>query len=268
MRQEMKGEADRNGGRVRAVLFDKDGTLLDSLGPWGEALRLVCRELIDRDALVSMPLTERRAIEEKILASIGVLSDGVAHDGILAVGPSESVLAALRLSLDEALGGRREGRRFGREVAGILGSLYPGGIPRCRPMPGADETLRALAELGLPLGLATSDDEAVALSQLEEFGWRPLFVFLSFGDTSPRPKPDPWAALEFARLVGVSPASVAVVGDSPADREMARSAGALLFVEVVDSLVGLAGELLGAECVSGASLRSADAPRGFRILRM
>jgi phosphoglycolate phosphatase len=255
----MKGVALRSAGRVRAALFDKDGTLVDSLGPWAEALRLVCRELIDRAAPTAMPLPERRAIEEKALASIGVRSDGVAHDGVLAVGPSETVLMALRLSLDEALGGRRDPRRVGLEVAEILGSLYPGGIPPCRPMPGADEALRALVELGIPIGLATSDDEAVALSQLEEFGWRHLFAFLSFGDTAPRPKPDPWATLEFARVVGVDPGSVAVVGDSPADRGMASSAGALLFVEVVDSLVGLTDELFG------AGPRSAEGPRGFRI---
>ena len=250
MQQSMSGGPSRgmnpSAGRIRAVLFDKDGTLVDSLGPWAEALRLVCRELIDRAAPAAMPLPERRVIEEKALASIGIRGEVVAHDGALAVGPSESVLKALRLSLDGALGGSRESRRFGVDVAEILGSLYPAGIPPCRPMPGADGALRALVELGIPIGLATSDDEATALAQLEEFGWRHLFAFLSFGDTSPRPKPDPWAALEFARVVGVSPGSVAVVGDSPADREMAFSAGALLFVEIVDSLAGLTDELFGA----------------------
>jgi phosphoglycolate phosphatase len=239
-----RGEPRGGAEPVRAVLFDKDGTLLDSLGPWAEALRLVCRELIGRAAPGAMP-AEEKAIEEKVLASIGVRREGIAHDGLLAVGPSKSALTALRLSFDETFGGRREEELFERDVALILGSLYPGGIPPCRPMPGADEALRALAERGIPLGLATSDDEAVALSQLGEFGWKRLFAFSSYGDSSPRPKPDPWAALEFARVVGVDPGSVAVVGDSPVDREMAFSAEALLFVEIVDSLVGLADFLAG-----------------------
>lgn len=236
--------------RIKAVLFDKDGTIVDSLGAWAEAERLVCRALARR--ALAEPSTAAAAIaaEEAALAAIGVKGDEVDKGGLLAMADVRTILESLRRSLSDSLGAPRlewlgDERRFRVAFDEAFGSLYPSGSLRCRAMEGADEALSALAELGMPLGIATADDRSTTLSQLEELGWGRRFAFIACGDTSPRPKPDPWSALEFAKAVGIEPGQIAVVGDTEADLGMARAAGAMLFVRVVDSLAGLAPFLAG-----------------------
>jgi phosphoglycolate phosphatase len=239
---------DGNTAAVQAVLFDKDGTLIDSLGPWAEAERLICVAIIDGSAPKDFSGASRAKAVADALAAVGVHDGVVDKSGILARSGGDVNLETLRRSLARSLGGARGclsgAPSFAREFSRILHLLYPKGMPPFRPMPGADEALRALAEAGIPLGLSTADDRAPSLRQLEAFGWLERFVFLSFGDTALRPKPDPWAVLEFARLVCVEPGSVAVVGDTASDRGMAFSAGAGVYLEVSDSLSGIVPRLL------------------------
>lgn len=236
---------------VDAVLFDKDGTLVDSLGPWAEAEALVCRGILD--GIVGAPEAPggREAAVSAALASVGVRGGIVDPEGILATSGGDVNLEALRLSLSASLG-RSSGPladapSFGREFSRRLRALYPEGMPPVRPMPGAEDALRELSEAGLPLGLATSDDRGMSLRQLDAFRWRSRFAFMAFGDTAPRRKPDPWMALEFMRVLRIAPERVAVVGDTSADQGMARAAGVGLYVKVSGSIEGLAAFLLGRE---------------------
>jgi phosphoglycolate phosphatase len=128
-------------------------------------------------------------------------------------------------------------------------------------MPGADESLRALSEAGIPLGLATSDDRRMSLLQLEAFGWRERFAFMAFGDTALRRKPDPWMAQEFSRVLKLDLSRVAVIGDTPADYGMARAAGVSLYVKVTGSIEGLAPFLLGRASAAEAPFTVIDLSR-------
>lgn len=241
---------DGNTARARAVLFDKDGTLIDSLGPWAEAERLICGAIVDEVSPGSFGRASRGKAIADALAAIGVHDGRVDKSGILARAGGDVNLEALRRSLAGSLGEARGclsgAPAFAREFSRILHGIYPTGMPPFRPMPGAQEALNALAEAGMPLGLSTADDRAPSLRQLAAFGWLERFAFLSFGDTALRPKPDPWAVFEFARLVGVEPGAVAVVGDTASDREMAIASGAGVYLEVTDTLEGIVPRLLGA----------------------
>lgn len=77
------------------------------------------------------------------------------------------------------------------------------------------------------LGLVTSGSRGRVRQQLRAFGFDRLFATLVFGDEVPRRKPHPaslWLAL--SRL-GAAPASAVYVGDAPDDVKMARRAGVL-----------------------------------------
>lgn len=91
---------------------------------------------------------------------------------------------------------------------------------------GASQVLHRLAA-NYRLGLVTSGSRGRVRQQLRAFGFDRLFATMVFGDEVPRRKPHPaslWLAL--SRL-GASPRSAVYVGDAPDDVRMARRAGVL-----------------------------------------
>lgn len=215
-------------------MFDKDGTLVDSLGPWAAAERALCEGLILRLSVVGA--AERETLIVDMLAELGIRNGLVDRSGLMATGTSSAILSALRRRLETVVGEEIDSEIFRTEATDILARAYPSGGPQSLPMSGANHVLGALRSAGFPLALATSDDFARTAADLCRLEWNGYFRFLSCGDTALEPKPSPWSVLEFARLVGISPASIAVVGDTEVDGQMAESAGVGLYVKIIDSL--------------------------------
>ena len=100
-----------------------------------------------------------------------------------------------------------------------------------RAFAGAVEAVDALAALGLPLGVVTSKQRTSALRGLEVSGYcrRPgtlePFELLIGADDVERHKPDPMPLLVALQRLGVAPSRAAYVGDSPHDLAAARAAG-------------------------------------------
>jgi len=199
---------------IRAVLFDKDGTLVDSFGPWLDLETDLCRFLVDDDAVV-----------DRMLASIGVRGRQIDPHGLLASGTVAAILGAFHRTLGtgEPLGD------FVARCQAFLDRRQAEAPIRPAACPGVDGVLQALRARGLPLGVATSDSWDATVDQLAVLGWSDAFSVVLTGDRCPRPKPDPWMVNEFSRITGVAPDQIAVVGDTPADRGMALGAGARFY---------------------------------------
>ncbi len=215
---------------VEAVLFDKDGTLLDSLDSWAHALSALCAELARFYGFGS-------ELQGRLLYSLGIDAHGDAiPSGLLATGTTDALLRALLAGLlaSGVTRGPLDLPSFSAQCSSILTRLYPSGGPETQPLRGADRVLKILLGQGFPLGIASSDDEARTSADLARLHWDGYFSFVSSGDTALAPKPDPWPLIEFARVVDVPPSRIAVVGDSAVDRQMAMSGGARLFLEVTD----------------------------------
>jgi len=88
----------------------------------------------------------------------------------------------------------------------------------------ANRVVHLLAR-GYRLGLVTSGSGVRVRTQLRAFGLDRLFPVLVFGDQVPRRKPHPAALRLALRLIGVEPAACVYVGDAPEDVVMARRAG-------------------------------------------
>jgi len=95
-------------------------------------------------------------------------------------------------------------------------------------LPGAREALERLAGHGLRLGLVTSGDPSRVRRELETHELRPLFgdAVVCGGETERR-KPDPQPLLVGLERLGLRPDEAAYVGDSPEDVLMAKTAGVL-----------------------------------------
>jgi phosphoglycolate phosphatase len=92
---------------------------------------------------------------------------------------------------------------------------------------GVEGALRALTDDGARLGIVTAGDRAIVVPQLERTALADLLPIRVFGDDLPVHKPDP-APLRLAlRMLGLEdrPEAVAYVGDAPTDMLMATAVG-------------------------------------------
>ena len=212
---------------VDAVLFDLDGTLVDSLPTIALAMR---------DAL-------RLHGIEKTVEEIYVL-----------IGPPIEVMAQqVGASIDDA-------QRIGDEYRRVYDSTY---IRQTPPCAGAAELLDALDTAGVPYGIVTNKIERQGRLMLEVMGWTErVSVVLGRDSAGAAAKPDPEAALIALRSLDGSPERAAFVGDTEFDMRCGRNAGLVLVIgvtgartreqlvaegatHVVDSLLDVAPLVLG-----------------------
>ena len=100
-------------------------------------------------------------------------------------------------------------------------------VDSTRWMPGAKETITALAERmpGVALAVCTNKPAAITAAVLAGLGVRDRFRAVVAGGDTPDKKPSPGPLLRLAELVGQPPAHMVMVGDGPQDIEAARAAG-------------------------------------------
>jgi phosphoglycolate phosphatase len=97
---------------------------------------------------------------------------------------------------------------------------------RSRLVPGARETLERLAAAGLEQGLVSSGDGTRVRREIRALGLERFFGAVVCGGETEGRKPDPEPLLVALGRLGVLPAEAAYVGDSPEDVAMAKAAGA------------------------------------------
>lgn len=177
---------------LHAVVFDLDGTLVDSRHDLAEAVNRTRAEL-------GLP---RLALAEVV--------------GMVGRGARELVR--------RALGGDPPAALVDRALALFLAHYEPICTERTLPYPGVSELLEDAAR-GRPLALLTNKPERPTRRILERFGWTRRFRHVIGGDTLPARKPRPDGLLEIAARLGLDPGEVTMVGDSRVDLETAAAAG-------------------------------------------
>jgi N-acetyl-D-muramate 6-phosphate phosphatase len=183
----------RWGGKAHAVLFDLDGTLVDSapdLAGAGNEMRL-------HRGLDALPFERYRPL-------VGSGARGMVGVA-LQVGPDDQAFAALR---DEFLD--RYEARLTRESR-VFGEMLP--------------VLAALEAHPLRWGIVTNKAARFTTPVVRGLGLAERAAVVISGDTTPHAKPHPAPLLEAARRLGVQPASCLYVGDDERDVQAGRAAG-------------------------------------------
>ncbi len=93
-------------------------------------------------------------------------------------------------------------------------------------VPGAREMLERLAAAGIVQGLVSSGDGARVRREVEALGLGSFFGAVVCGGETARRKPDPEPLLHALERLALPAADTAYVGDSPEDVAMAKAAGA------------------------------------------
>ncbi len=203
--------------RISAILFDKDGTLIDYWLTWVPINREAALFAAGGDAASAFELLRAGGHEP--------LTDRIEPGSVLAAGSVEDIAAAFAARL---------GSRAPEELAqGIEAIFRRGGARHSRLVTGAKETIAELRRRGFRLGLASNDSMGGVEASLAQHDVLELFDFKVACDSGFGTKPDPGMVLGFCAAVGVVPGAVAVVGDAPHDLIMGRAAGAALTVGVL-----------------------------------
>lgn len=199
---------------LQAVIFDKDGTLFDFTKSWGAWTAAVLAEV------------PRDAAERDRLARVLRFDDGrFAPDSPVIASTTPEVAALVHRTLPD------------RDAAALMDRLVQLSVDIAM-VPAVDlrAVLGDLRARGLVLGLATNDTEAPARAHLAGAGVLDLFDFVAGCDSGWGGKPEPGQLQAFARAHGLTPARVAMVGDSRHDLHAARAAG----MKAVAVLTGVA----------------------------
>ena len=193
---------------MRAILFDWDGTLVDSLGAFQHANATVM-------AAFGLPWDEaiyrRNYVPDWRLMYLKL---GVPGD-----------------RLDEA------NELWHATFAQAEDVVAFAGVP---------DALVRLDQAGCGLGIVTAGDRSIVVPQLERTGLDELLPVRVFGDDLPVHKPDPAPLLRALELLDLAdhPEDVAYVGDAPTDMRMARAVG--VRAVGIASVVGDPDELIAA----------------------
>jgi phosphoglycolate phosphatase len=196
---------------IRAILFDKDGTLVDFQRTWGPATHAVIAHFAAGD----------QAVYDRLAAVSGFIAGErrfVAGSPLIAgATPDYGRLWAQAL-------GRPATADFFAEIDRLFQVC---GLEHLKPIGEPPAVLGALRRHGYRLGIITNDAEANARAQAARLGIGPLLDFIVGYDSGFGAKPSGEPVLAFARAVAAKAQEVAVVGDTVHDLVAARAAGAI-----------------------------------------
>ena len=193
-----------NPSGVDAVIVDLDGTMVDTMGDFNEALNRMLRDL-------SLPAIAADQVESMVgKGSEHLLRSVLKH--VLA--PVEQARIAIKIEALFPQAWARYQHHY-LEINGSYSAVYPGVV----------QGLQALQGAGLPLACLTNKPLSFAQPLLQAKGLDGFFARVFGGDSFERKKPDPLPILKTCEALGTSEDRTLMVGDSSNDAQAAHAAG-------------------------------------------
>jgi len=180
---------------IRALIFDLDGTLIDSK-----------RDLIHSVNAMLGEMGRARLGEETISGYIG-------HGAPLLV--------------SRALGSSAKEEELRRALDFFLAYYEEHKLDTTCAYSGVPEALAELSRKQVPMAVLTNKPVKISVRILEALGLASYFRVVYGGNSFETKKPDPFGALTILKEFGVAPRQAMVVGDSEVDVQTARNAGVI-----------------------------------------
>lgn len=184
------GSPSAGGGVIALVVFDWDGTLIDSTAGIAQAICLAATDL----GLPEPPAERARHV-------IGM-----------------GLMAAIQYAVPTITAGQ-----LPLFIDRYRGHLVEG-EGRLHPYPGVVDLLEDLHARGVPLAIATGMSRAGLERSLSQLKWHSLFASTRCGEEG-LPKPDPWMLRDLCDTLAVDPGQTLMVGDTTHDLGMAAALG-------------------------------------------
>ena len=180
---------------TKAVIFDLDGTLLDS----APEIHACVNAMLDDYGLPPLSLDQVKSFIGKgvptLVAQVLAASD-----------------APQTVTQDEAL-------------ANLLDKYAKSDRAFIQPYSGVEALLEALTARGIPMGICTNRPKALTEDLLAQLGMAQYFKAIVGGDTLPTPKPDPGPLKLCLGMLGNNLDDTIFVGDSETDEKTAAALG-------------------------------------------
>lgn len=175
---------------VQAVIFDFDGTLVDTFpaihAAWNAAME---------------PIFGRDFSRDEVVARFGPSDEGMIERELSDASPQV---------LDEAI------ERYYRAYIGAHQSIFA--------FDGVEGLIASVEARALPLAIMTGKGRRAADASLAHLGWTARFPVVVTGTEVLNAKPAPDGPLLAAQMLGIAPENCVYIGDSPADLGAARAA--------------------------------------------
>ena len=183
--------------KLKAVVLDLDGTLIDSTINYGKMSQMVQELLIAEGVSLSNPNEGRRTYQviqagEKALIELGISKEKI------------SVLM--------------------KKIESIMNSVELEGVHLAKPIKNSEFTLKEIKNRELGIGIATRGCHEYAVKSMKITGIHSYIDKILARDDVPYPKPDPRHLLDVIKELGATPDTVFYVGDTTTDLKTAESA--------------------------------------------
>ncbi len=177
---------------IQGVLFDLDGTLLDSAPDLYAALKTQCEEM---QVAVPPYAMVREVVSRGSRAILRCAFPDLDDDALMALVP-----------------------RYLEIYHAVMAE-------HTRPFDGVDELLASLESQGIAWGVVTNKPGFLTDELLVRIGWAPRAAAVVSGDTLPVKKPDPAPVLLACECAGLDPSRCLFVGDDRRDVMAGAAAG-------------------------------------------
>jgi len=180
--------------RYEAILFDLDGTLLDTLEDLGNSMNCV----LEQNGFPRHPLEAYKYF----------VGDGVENLVLRAIPEGKRD----QQTLTDCVAAMREeyGRRW---------------MEKTRPYPGIPQLLDTLTERNIKMAIFSNKQDEFTQVTVQKFLSKWPFETVAGARPSVPKKPDPSVPLKIAHKMGVAPAAFLYVGDTNTDMQTAKAAG-------------------------------------------
>jgi len=201
---------------VEAIIFDKDGTLIDFDAFWVTISIKAIKDILKRLEKEEIPV-------EEILEAFGVHEGTTDINGILCKGTYQQMghivhdivcQYGCEISCDEAVQMVIQAYNQNSDAGEIIPIT-----------PNLVEVLTELKKRNKQLVVVTTDNEVITRKCLKKLGVEELFDKIYTDDGKMPTKPDPFCVFDFCALTGIKPERVVMVGDTMTDVTFAKNAG-------------------------------------------
>jgi phosphoglycolate phosphatase len=190
--------------RTDAVIVDLDGTMVDTMGDFSEALNRMLADL-------ALPGIGAEHIETMVGKGSENLLRSVLHHVLEPMDKAQSAIKIDALYPEAWASYQRHYLAINGQFAGVYDGVEAG--------------LKALRARGLRLACLTNKPTDFALPLLKSKGLDGYFGKVFGGDAFERKKPDPLPLIKTCEALGTAPARTLMLGDSSNDAQAARAAG-------------------------------------------
>ena len=222
--------------KIKGVLFDKDGTLLDFNALWipiiEKTTEHVIAEIVDKDRIINNTEQAKQSclrylgidVEEKKIDPEGKLANS---------NMTEATYQAAEYLQQNNLVDCRDKENLVERIISLTKISARQLDNDLKPTADLHKIFQELKNMNLQLGIATADNRQSTEDMVKQLEIQNYFDFIGCGDDDCPPKPHPRVVEKFCDCCQLSPQEVAFVGDTLTDMNTAINAGVGLKIAVL-----------------------------------